>query len=257
MKKELKCEFCKSEITVDDKKCPYCGANCLKVIREYNKAIEDAEQEKRNIEIEKEKKDEKFIGTVFTFHWIIVAIIFIIGIGIIFAVAINVSKKTKHTVPTIKTTTVKNIVPTTTTKQHVEVGYNEKAITANYEVTLLSYDLYEYSSQFDTYKTKSGYQKIAFEFEVKNLKSSVLTDADISLKANGYNVEESKLNVDSHFGTLKQGKGNYPEIKVFMIEANDIQKGYIGFEVPKDKKELEFKVGNYVTIKMDNPAYSE
>ena len=41
------------------------------------------------------------------------------------------------------------------------------------------------------------------------------------------------------------------------IKGETTLKGYVGFQVPKDKKNLVFSVGDYITITMDNPVYSE
>ena len=239
MKKELVCEYCNNEITMEDKKCPNCGANCTKIIKEYQKSIDLEEREN----IEKIAKKSKYKLMFSNLFGIIVCLI-IVGLIILAGVFIYKGMRT-----------AKDFAKQNSTTQ--SVNYQEKAVSNDIQATLLSYDLYEYrSDNFDIYNTKSGYQKIAFEFEIKNL-SKYNKAAEISLKADGYNVSKTFLSVDSHFATLVQGKEDYPTIDTFIIKGNDTQKGYIGFEVPKDKKELLFKVGTDITIKMDNPVYSE
>lgn len=241
MKKELVCEYCNNEITLDDKKCPNCGANCSKVIKEYQKTIEQERQEELE-SVAKKAKPKLILSNLFG----IGVALFIIGLIILAGVSIFKAIKSTGDFGEGKTGSNK-----------ASVGYQEKARAGELEATLLSYDLFEYKSDhFDHYNTKSGYQKIAFEFEVKNL-SDMNNDAEITLKADGYNVSKTALSIDSGFATLVQGKSDYPKIDTFIIDENDTQKGYVGFEVPKDKKELLFRVGDYITIKMDNPVYNK
>ena len=237
MKKELVCEYCNNEITIEDKKCPNCGANCSKVIKEYQKSIEQEEQDAVE-KAAKKAKPKLILGNLFG----IISSIIIIGLIVLAGVAIYKGIKSTGDFTKSKKTTV---------------NYQEKATGGDLEATLLSYDLYEYKSDnFDNFNTKPGYQKIAFEFEVKNL-SSHNNAAEITLKADGYNVTKTQLSVDSHFAKLVQGKEDYPDIDTFIINGNDLQKGYVGFEVPKGKKELLFRVGDSITIKMDNPVYNK
>lgn len=247
MKTKLICEYCGNEIGENDKKCPNCGANTSKITSAYKEEKEQEEQEKKAQQEESIKKVAKITGFAFLGQYVIAGIIMIVIIGLFIFGIVTGIKSAK------KISNSKNKV-----QNNVTVGYQEKGKTSNLEATLLSYDLYEYSSEhFDSYNTKDGYQKIAFEFEVENITNEKILSLDIVLKADGYNVQKSDLNVDKAFATLKQGKTYYEPIDLFVFEAHDIQKGYVGFEVPKDKKELIFKIGNNLTIKMDNPVYSE
>ena len=249
MKTELKCEYCGVEIGENDKKCPSCGASCADVTSRYRKEREEILGEKKKAFVKNAKK-AAIIGSI------PVIIIFTLVIGLfIFIIYMGVSsmKDTGNTSPSYDNKFF-DLGNDGDKEESVEVGYQEKANTGKYEVTLVSYDLYAYESNFKSERTKDGYQRIAFEFDIKNLTPDTIYDMDIVLKADGYNVEEA--NLEEHLGTLKQGSGNYPKLKTYWLSGNDEQKGYIGFEVPKNRKELEFKVGNYVTVKMDNPAYS-
>ena len=251
MKTELKCEYCGMEIGENDKKCSSCGANCANVTSKYRKEKEAILNEKKKQVVQGAKK-AMIIGSIPAI------IIFTLVIGLfIFIIYMGVSSM-KDTDKSYTSPDYDNKLfdfgKDTNKEESVEVSYNEKANTGKYEVTLVSYDLYAYDSKFKSERTKDGYQRIAFEFDIKNLTSDRIHSMNITLKADGYNVEEA--NLEEHFGTLKQGSGNYPELKIYWLDGNDEQKGYIGFEVPKNRKELEFKVGKYVTIKMDNPAYS-
>ena len=238
MKTELFCEYCNSELKENDKKCPNCGADCSKVTYKYRKEKESIEEEKKEEMNKSAKKVAKVVGVTFLLHQIFIPIIFIV-IFIIIGVVVKKSISSNGSFQK---------------SSSVSVGYQEKAKTSKLTAKLISYDFYEYESNFDNYRTKEGYQKIAFEFEIENL-YNFGEFVKISLKADGYNVSESDINVDSAFATPKSGKGNYPKLNNYM-EANEKQKGYIGFEVPKDKKELLFKVGDKINIKIDNPVYS-
>ena len=238
MKTELFCEYCSSELNENDKKCPNCGADCSKVTYKYRKEKEQAEEQKKEEMTKDAKKVAKVVGTTILLQQILIPIIVII----IFAVV---------GIFMYKSFSKSGFFGNSST---TSVGYQKKAKTSKLTAKLLSYDFYEYTSVFDEYKTKDGYQKIAFEFEIENL-YNFGEFVEISLKADGYNVSKSEINVDSAFATLKSGKGNYPKLNNYM-EANEKQKGYIGFEVPIDKKELLFKVGDNINIKIDNPVYN-
>lgn len=246
MKTELKCEYCGMEIGENDKKCSSCGANCANVTSKYRKEKEELLGEKKKT-FTKNAKKALIIGSI----PVVLVFTMVIGVFIlIICLAISQIRADDNS----NTNNIFDYGTSEKEEESVEVGYNEKANTGKYEVTLVSYDLYEYESKFKSEETKDGYQRIAFEFDIKNLIDDDLYLMDITLKADGYNVEEA--NLKEHFGTLKQGSGDYPELNLWGMMGNDEQKGYVGFEVPKNRKELEFKVGKYVTIRMDNPAYS-
>ncbi|MBQ8131153.1 MAG: hypothetical protein IJ193_01530, partial [Bacilli bacterium] len=144
-------------------------------------------------------------------------------------------------------------------QQNVTVGYKEKAETKDYDITLTEYEFFEYKSDKfpDSYNTKAGYQKIAFLVKIDNKTDKALNTSfefDYSMKADSYKVEEAEYE-KGMFTYPSPGKDKYPSIKFTEVEANDSLQGYVNFTVPTNAKELKLKIGDYVTIKMDNPAY--
>ena len=138
----------------------------------------------------------------------------------------------------------------------VSVGYNELAEGENYSIILDGYEYYAYDSEYfsDKYRTKDGYQKIAFHFMAEGSSSYEVNfyTHDISLKADDYAVEDARLEKGIHEYVVT-GKESYPEFQGTVTEGEKLQ-GYVGFLVPKSAKELKFKVGK-ITITIDNPAY--
>ena len=141
----------------------------------------------------------------------------------------------------------------------VTVKYQEKAKTNDIIVTLDSYELFEYKSDNfpEHYNTKDGYQKIAFHFIIENLSNETFNttfDGKVSLTADDYKVSSTSME-KCVFCYTAVGKDNYESIQNTEIASSEKLQGYVGFEVPKDKKNLKFKFGDYIFITMDNPVY--
>ena len=129
------------------------------------------------------------------------------------------------------------------------------------DVSLDEYELYEYySPTFTNFNTKDGYQKIAFLFTFKNTSDKEITvggfDNEIKLTADDFSVEEAELKNTTGFTEVKSGRESYEDLDYKKVNSGDTLKGYVGFEVPKDKKNLKFSIGKNITITMDNPAYN-
>lgn len=245
----IECEYCHTLITENDTICPKCGANCSKAIKKYKEEKQKKEQERAEkvSNFQKEvyssfKKKEKF-GQIFSI------IIFIIVVTIMITVFTRIFSNSSL----LSGGSSFN----EETEKSVTVSYKETAETSKIKVTLDSYDLYEYHSQyFDNFNTPSGYQKIAFHFEIFNKSDEEMSTALlINLLADDSNVEKTSLELEKNFANLVKGKEKYEQIDYLQIRPNSTLKGYVGYLVPIDKKTLKFTVGNYITITMDNPAY--
>ena len=241
--KELICEYCKVPIKEDNLKCPNCGADCSKIIREYKKYKKDkiiSSQYATRDEINKSfKKTGNVIGATFI---IIIAIVFIFIASI--------------TVFAYKSIRSHN-------SNSATAGYKEKASTDEMAVTLQEYELYEYKSDENSYaNTPDGYQKIAFLFMIENKGSNQLTSTfgfDIKLTADDYKVDAAELTKCSSCQVIT-GKGKYEGFDYYDINPGAKRQGYVAFLVPKDMKKLIFDVGDngfsdHIFIEMDNPAY--
>lgn len=261
MKKEdLVCEYCNMGIKETDYKCPHCGANCTDVIKRYqNKQQEKIDEEnaqRRNLQ-NKSLKTVSRIG-------IIIFIISGLSIAAFILAFLFISHKASNVIDdSVEKTNSSdkfNLDIFEEEKQeNVSVGYNEEAKTNKFNVILDSYEFYEYTSDIfpQQLNTKEGYQKIAFNFVITNNMQENLNinfDAKVSLTADDYSVEESDLEVSMHCKTT-QGKDSYPKLAFSSVVAGDKIQGYVGYLVPKSAKVLKFRVGDYVTITMDNPAY--
>lgn len=253
-KANLICEYCNVHIKETDVKCPNCGANCTKVINEYKKQNQEKIDEETKKQKEATTKVAKAVGVGFTVHYVLFGVIFIAALGIIITTAVRMSKRSDNFFKTgeFGTTNKKE-------EKNVTVGINKEAKTSDYNVILNSYELYDYKSDKfpESYNTPAGYQKIAFNFTLTNNTDDELDtyfDIEISLTADDYKVESSELE-KCMFCYTAAGKDKYDTIKNTEIPAKEKLTGYVGFLVPKDKKELRFKVGKKVTVTMDNPAY--
>ena len=235
--KELICEYCKVPIKENDHKCPNCGADCTKTIREYkkHKSIEAAERS---------KKIQRDMDRSFRIPLIIFLTFFILFFGFILYSAFRQASNIKND------------------DTKVTVKYNEEAKTKDISVILDSYEMYEHKTDkfpndMDD-NTKPGYQKIAFHFVIKNNTEEVFDtrfDSNVSLTADDYKVDEADLEKCYTCYTVS-GKDSYQDLND-QIAAGEKLQGYAGFLVPKDKKILKFKVGNNIIITMDNPAYQQ
>lgn len=245
--KELICEYCKKNISENDYKCPSCGADCSKTIREYKKQKKLEHDEKVRINAERSKKLQKNMSRTFIIAFII--IIFIFGF-VCFSIYKGISYIESSDPFSEKDTNKK-----------VNVNYNELATTDILSVKLDNYDFYEYKSDNfpEYYNTKDGYQKIAFHFVIENISDDNLhtfSDVNVSLTADDYNVEKADIEKCMFCYTVT-GRDSYESIDSLIINSGDKLQGYAGFLVPKDKKKLKFKVGENITINMDNPAYQQ
>ena len=240
---ELVCDYCNVSITEHDHKCPNCGADCTKVIRDYKKyqkekilASDLASKEEINKTF---KKTGTFIGASFIIAIISIAVFIIIGI-------IGFTRFIRDD-----------------TKSTTTAGYQEKAKTDDMAVTLEEYEFYEYKSdQESNANTPDGYQKIAFRFLIENNGRSELTSTfgfGIKLTADDYKVESSSLIKCSSCQVVK-GKEKYDIFDRFDINQGAKEQGYVGFLVPTNRKKLIFDIGDngfsdHIFIEMDNPAY--
>ena len=235
--KELICEYCKVPIKENDHKCPNCGADCTKTIREYKKykSIEAAERS---------KKIQRDMDRSFRIPLIIFLTFFILFFGFILYSAFRQASNIKND------------------DTKVTVKYNEEAKTKDISVILDSYEMYEHKTDkfpndMDD-NTKPGYQKIAFHFVIKNNTEEVFDtrfDAVVSLTADDYKVDEADLEKCYTCYTVS-GKDSYQDLYDQIAVGEKLQ-GYAGFLVPKDKKILKFKIGDNIIITMDNPAYQQ
>ena len=235
--KELICEYCKVPIKESDHKCPNCGADCTKTIRDYkkHKSIEDAERS---------KKIQRDMDRSFRIPLIIFLTFFILFFGFIIYSAFRQVENVKND------------------DTKVTVKYNEEAKTKDISVILDSYEMYEHKTDkfpnnMDD-NTKPGYQKIAFHFVIKNNTEEVFDtrfDAVVSLTADDYKVDEADLEKCYTCYTVS-GKDSYQDLYDQIAVGEKLQ-GYAGFLVPKDKKILKFKIGDNIIITMDNPAYQQ
>lgn len=255
-KTKLKCEYCSNLITEKDLKCPNCGANCSKVIEKYKEEKEAEEKEIRDKQRAEAEKIAKKAAKTFGIFSLIPIIMFIVVAGIIVTSFFAFRNDTK----TESSNFFDDVTETKEEKQQqVTVGYQETAKTKDANITLDSYELYEYkSNEFpDQYNTKEGYQKIAFHLKIENNKDETVNTSfnfKYSMKADDYKVEEAEYKTGM-FTYPSPGKDSYPSIKYVEIAPKETLQGYVNFTVPTSAKEIKLRVGEYVTIKMDNPAY--
>lgn len=252
-KDDLICEYCKTGISLEDKKCPNCGADCTKTINEYKKKRQEIEDDLNNRKIAIIENTFKKVGSAIKISFVIPIIIFVLAIGMAVFIGIMVSKNTSD-----------NKVPFVDEKQKkeekVSVKYNELAETNNFTIILDKYEVYNHvSDDFpNQYNTPEGYKKVAFNFVINNKSDNpvdLIFDNKISGTADDYNLEETDLEI-CMFCKAIEGKEKYSSLPKIVTEGNKIQ-GYIGYLVPTSAKNLKFNVGSLVTIEMDNPVYSE
>lgn len=255
-KVDLICEYCGNEISLDDHKCPNCGANCSKIIKKYKDLEKQKEEEKAerilktqeditNVVLNSFKTSSKISFVIFGFVIFVFVFIFIMFIVTSF----------KHNDVNVKDDfDISNFEDKHDT---VKVKYNELAELEDYTIMLSDYELYEYRSEhFSHLNTRDGYQKIAFHFIVENKSDSNMIVGvfdKITLTADDYAVQEADLEVNP-LCEVVSGKASYDELNRNTIMPNNKLQGYVGFEVPVDKKELKFTFGDAI-ITMDNPAY--
>lgn len=251
---ELVCDYCGMEITEKSHTCPNCGADCSSKIKKYKEQkkheeeIKKIEEEKRNQEL---AKSVKGVASKVAIAFIVLVLVLIV---IFISLVSSLSKEKKRYEEEFGA----NSIFETKKNKKVEVGFNEEANTDKYSVVLDSYELYEYkSNEFpNQYNTPEGYQKIAFHFIYTNNSDSKLLSTMVSLTADDYDVDKSKMEVGM-FEYVAVGKDKYSQVENKYIQSGEKLQGYVGFLVPKDKKVLKFHIGEYVTITMDNPTYIE
>lgn len=249
---ELVCEYCRNGISLDDKKCPSCGADCTKTVNRYKKQrqeIEDKRNERVLSLVENSFKNINgmfkinYVGFIITFAIIIFAFIFVIG---------GISSS-------IKNRGVSSFFENEEKEKVITVKYNEMAKTSKFNVILDEYEPYNYvSDQFSDLNTPNGYKKVAFHFKITNNTDEDLytfSDLKISATADDYALEEADLEVGM-FCYVTEGKEKYSELPMTISSGSSIQ-GYVGYLVPSDAKVLKFKVGSVVNIEMENPVFSE
>ena len=246
----LECDYCGERITEDDYKCPKCGASCSHIVKKYKEQQERDALEAKRQAMEREKEEErKMLPTKMIIVFVSV-IIFITALMVFFHI-FSLSKQDLERNPAGTAEVDKK-------DEKMTVGYQEVAENATYSIQLAEYENYEYVSESfpNQYNTPQGYQKIAFKFVFVNKSMNSLTSShSITLKADGFQVEESNLKIGM-FESVVTGKSQYPEFNGSLIAEDETFQGYIGYLVPKDKKELVFTFKD-VTIKMDNPSYQE
>ena len=252
-KTKLKCEYCSNLITEKDLKCPNCGANCSKVIEKYKEEKEAEEKEIRDKQRAEAEKIAKKAAKTFGIFSLIPIIMFIVVAGIIVTSFFTFRSSTRSNTDSFFEEEKEE------KQQQVTVGYQETAKTKDANITLDSYELYEYkSNEFpDQYNTKEGYQKIAFHLKIENNKDETVNTSfnfKYSMKADDYKVEEAEYKTGM-FTYPSPGKDSYPSIKYVEIAPKETLQGYVNFTVPTSAKEIKLRVGEYVTIKMNNPAY--
>lgn len=251
----LLCEYCGAAIDINKHKCPSCGADCSKIIKKHkDEKKKKAEQEKERIL----KTQQEIASTVLKTFSLSSKIVFIV-FGVIFVVFIITFVSIFLSIRSNDSDRNDNKLHISKVeKKPIKVGFNELAKNSNYTLILDSYELYNHvSDNFpQVYNTKEGYQKIAFHFVVENKKDSnyLINGLDyLNLTADDYVVESADLEV-CIFCYTTAGKDSYEQLLNQTVRGNSKLQGYVGFEVPVDKKKLSFSYDN-ITITMDNPAY--
>lgn len=256
-KKVIECEYCHTLISEDDVKCPECGANCSNVIKKYRKEQEEKEKEEKeeslkviNSAFESFKSSSKIITIVFS-------IIFITIFIFVITHFINV-KKEMNSFDFGPSNDIEVNEDNKNVIEKVTIGYKETGETDGLKITLDSYELFEYhADNFESYNTPKGYQKIAFHFIIENVSNEdKYLYKFIDLIADYSPVDDCKIEITRGFDKVVKGKEKYESLNGQTIRSGQTLKGYLGFVVPKDKKELNFIIKN-LTIKMDNPTYKK
>lgn len=257
----LLCEYCGAAIDIKKHKCPSCGADCSKIIKKYK------DEEKKKADAEKErvlKMQEQVTDTVLKsfrlsnkIGFIVFGVIFVVAIFIFVSVVIGISSNSKK----YNNKDDDNWFDSPyeeKTKKSISVGFNELAKNSDYTLILDSYELYNHvSDKFPAvYNTKDGYQKVAFHFIIENKDDSDYTIHgfnSFNLTADDYAVESADLEA-CVFCYAAEGREKYDSLLDQTIKGGSKLQGYVGFEVPTDKKKLVFSYDN-ISITMDNPAY--
>lgn len=251
-KDDLICEYCKTGISLEDKRCPNCGANCTKIVNEYKKKRQEIEDNLTDRKMAMVEDTFKKVGSAVKISFVIPIIIFVLAIGMAVFIGIMVSKNNNDNKVLFGDEKQKK-------EEKVSVKYNELAETNNLTIILDKYEVYNHvSDKFpDQYNTPEGYKKVAFNFVINNKGDKPLDlifDNKISGTADDYSLEETDLEI-CMFCKAIEGKEKYSALPKIVIEGNKIQ-GYVGYLVPINAKALKFNIGSLVTIEMDNPVYN-
>lgn len=252
-KVDLVCDYCGVQITEEDHKCPNCGANCTAKINNYKEQQEKLKQDEEQRKIRQSKQIVKDLDRTMAMPIMFFGIAFIF---IVIIMVISIASATRKT-QDLGIGKTPDEFQEEVKKQVIEVGYNELAKAKDYTFILDSYELYEYASDDfpEHYNTPAGYQKIAFHFRYDNTSNNSyhLGYSAVNLTADDYKVESSDLEVGT-FEKVVSGKASYPSFAAQIIRDGEKFQGYVGFLVPKDKKELTFYFED-IKIVMDNPVY--
>ena len=237
----LKCKYCGSRVTRSDRNCPNCGADISSVIEEEDKKIKDEFDKKTKHIAEEYNKVSNRMAIVFTTIGLFVIFVFLFVCFMIFKTSTG-SKKS-----------------TSSGRETVSSELNEQAKDELFIVTCDKVESYNMIADFGGYTDsvmKDGYQQLAFHIVLSNISDKTLSfiydDIDFVLLADGVQMKSSSVVDNYRFRHEEDGK-KYESLPSSVAKDATV-KGWIGFYVPFDTKELELKVGN-VVIKMDNPAY--
>lgn len=264
-KQELFCEYCKNGISLDDKKCPNCGADVTKIVNKYKKEKEKKEEDYNNRVLSIAESTAKTVGSAFKVSSIISVAIAVVAIVGFIVISVFIFKGFNSFSNNHNDSGNNGFFfdfeddDDKTNDKVVEVGFNELAETKKFNVILDEYELFSYTADSfpDQYNTPEGYQKIAFHFDLENKLEEILTmslDSRISLTADDYNVDRCDVEA-CIFCRAVSGKEKYKELPSTFISAKTKTEGYVGFLVPTKYKTLKFKIGSSVVITMDNPVY--
>jgi len=237
----IKCKYCNSRIDINDRKCPNCGADTSDVIE---KAIEEQKKEQQEIidrGFENINRIRKHANKTMIAFSIIVATI-IVGISLLMFSKIGNTEGFFS--------------------KNITVNYEETAKNNTFEIKCDGIDTYNLVSEFpeETYLNtkREGYQQVAFHIVMTNLTKKKIDfffdKIEFSLLADGVQMDSSTI--ENQFGILKEEDSKSFEKLGDSISPNATIKGWIGFYVDVNAKELKLKVKN-ITIKMDNPVYAQ
>lgn len=232
-KKILECSYCKSIIKETDTTCPKCGANCSDVIKKYH---EEKDKETKAI------ADD--IGKAFTKPILIMVIFTIIAIIMVMAFIFFFSFNTRD-------------------RSQIKGFVDNSIETEKYDIKIEEFEEFEYYDDFFSSRcnTKEGYKKIAFKivFENKsgiNIRTNNFLNS-LTVKAEDEVLSTVKLIEDTNFCQVIKGTNNYNGFPSTDVLPNDKVSGYVGYEIPKNKKKIKFIFNKNQFVEIDNPAYQE
>lgn len=250
-KKVLECPYCKSIITENDHMCPKCGADCNKVIKEYQEELAKEQEEARKKVQENIKKVNKQFSIVSIVILIAAVLLFVGGLSVIVMLISNSNNKS-------------GIINKTPSKQaNITGNINKQLEINNSTLKITNFEEYEYYDDFFEHcNTKEGYAKVAFKVTIQNDTNEQIQSSqvlkDIKLKAEDEMLDKSALTEDKTYCNIIKGKTSYNKLPVVTeILPQDSVSGYIGYSIPTDKETITFIINNNETIKVDNPVYKK